>query len=56
MSSPLSLDDTFGALLIGTYLSLILYGVALHQSFQYYKEYPHDKTWIKVYVAVIVYV
>ncbi|KAI0654639.1 hypothetical protein C8Q70DRAFT_510186 [Cubamyces menziesii] len=30
-----SLKDTYGAVLIGTYVSLMLYGVTLHQAYRY---------------------
>ncbi|KAI0363615.1 hypothetical protein BV20DRAFT_1057908 [Pilatotrama ljubarskyi] len=35
-----SLAGTYGALLVGTFISLILYGMAIHQAFQYLRTYP----------------
>ncbi|KAI9059473.1 hypothetical protein FKP32DRAFT_1579823, partial [Trametes sanguinea] len=40
-----ALDNTFGALLIGTYVGLIQYGWTAHQCYRYYRMYTHD-TWI----------
>ncbi|KAM5542952.1 hypothetical protein V8D89_003336 [Ganoderma adspersum] len=48
-----SIDDTLGAVLIGTYISLVLFGLALHQAYEYYVHYPYDKPWLKIYVAVV---
>ncbi|OSC99545.1 hypothetical protein PYCCODRAFT_1427051 [Trametes coccinea BRFM310] len=52
MSSP-SLDHTYGALLLGTFLGLLLYGFALHQMYRYYRLYPDDKRGLKVLVVAI---
>ncbi|TBU38249.1 hypothetical protein BD309DRAFT_874754 [Dichomitus squalens] len=51
MSSLPSIDDTLGAVFIGTYISLVLYGLALHQAYLYYVNYPYDKRWLKIYVS-----
>ncbi|KAH9895981.1 hypothetical protein C8Q73DRAFT_789768 [Cubamyces lactineus] len=40
-----ALDNTFGALLIGTFVGLIQYGWTAHQCYRYYRMYPAD-TWI----------
>ncbi|KAI0749972.1 hypothetical protein C8Q80DRAFT_1164904 [Daedaleopsis nitida] len=50
-----ALDDTLGAVLIGTFVSLVLYGLALHQAYQYYVNYQYDKLWLKVYVAIVLF-
>ena len=66
-----SIDDTLGAVLIGTYISLMyiplsssvwcaitdisrcrLFGLALHQAYEYYIHYPYDKPWLKTYVNI----
>ncbi|PIL32541.1 hypothetical protein GSI_05244 [Ganoderma sinense ZZ0214-1] len=39
------LDNTFGALLIGTFVGLIQYGWTTHQSYRYFRMYGED-TWI----------
>ncbi|PIL37248.1 hypothetical protein GSI_00941 [Ganoderma sinense ZZ0214-1] len=42
-----TLDETFGAVLVGTFLSLMLYGVTLHQAFRYHALYPSDRSLLK---------
>ncbi|KAI0750025.1 hypothetical protein C8Q80DRAFT_1269811 [Daedaleopsis nitida] len=49
-----ALDNTFGAVLLGTFLSLILYGMTLHQSYRYFRMFPSDKTWLKVVVCTTI--
>ncbi|KAM5541605.1 hypothetical protein V8D89_004795 [Ganoderma adspersum] len=39
------LDNTFGALLIGTFIGLIQYGWTAHQTYRYFRMYKED-TWI----------
>ncbi|TBU56624.1 hypothetical protein BD310DRAFT_949952 [Dichomitus squalens] len=41
------LDDTFGAMLVGTFVGLILYGMVILQSFRYLRMYPEDGPWQK---------
>ncbi|RPD54867.1 hypothetical protein L226DRAFT_261810 [Lentinus tigrinus ALCF2SS1-7] len=48
-----SLDNTFGAVLIGTILGAILYGLTSHQTYRYYRLYPTDPLILKLMVAVI---
>ncbi|KAI0750004.1 hypothetical protein C8Q80DRAFT_663083 [Daedaleopsis nitida] len=48
-----SLDNTFGAVLIGTILGSILYGLTSHQSYRYYRLYPTDPLLLKLMVFVI---
>ncbi|EIW53044.1 uncharacterized protein TRAVEDRAFT_53461 [Trametes versicolor FP-101664 SS1] len=48
-----SIDDSFGAFILGTYLSLIFYGFVLHQGHNYFKTYPHDRLLHKAYVILI---
>ncbi|KAI1792178.1 hypothetical protein LXA43DRAFT_364882 [Ganoderma leucocontextum] len=51
--SPLShIDDTYGALLLGTFFSLVLYGLILHQAYRYIRLHPRDYTYIQVLVAL----
>ncbi|KAH9846319.1 hypothetical protein C2E23DRAFT_597098 [Lenzites betulinus] len=49
-----ALDNTFGAVLLGTFVALILYGVTLHQAHQYYRTYPDDRRALKSLVVFIV--
>ncbi|KAI0326510.1 hypothetical protein GY45DRAFT_1328862 [Cubamyces sp. BRFM 1775] len=49
-----ALDNTYGALLLGTCFGLMLYGLTLHQTYRYYRLYPKDRLWIKCLVAGIV--
>ncbi|KAH9939751.1 uncharacterized protein BXZ73DRAFT_99383 [Epithele typhae] len=48
-----ALDDTFGALVIGTFLGLILYGISLNQIYAYFGSYANDKLGLKLLVATI---
>ncbi|EIW53716.1 uncharacterized protein TRAVEDRAFT_52835 [Trametes versicolor FP-101664 SS1] len=48
------LDNTFGALLIGTLLGLILLGIMLHQAYRYALTFPGDSLWLKILVASMV--
>ncbi|TBU40947.1 hypothetical protein BD309DRAFT_1021046 [Dichomitus squalens] len=45
------LDDTFGALLIGTFVGLIQYGWTTHQCYRYFRMYPEDTWLLKSLVA-----
>ncbi|KAH9902460.1 hypothetical protein C8Q73DRAFT_6190 [Cubamyces lactineus] len=46
-----SLNGTYGAVLIGTYVSLILYGVTLHQAYRYFRLSSSDSPGTKIYVV-----
>ncbi|KAI0656141.1 hypothetical protein C8Q70DRAFT_1057004 [Cubamyces menziesii] len=48
-----ALDNTYGALLLGTAFGLMLYGLTVHQTFRYTRLYPKDKIWLKIFVAGI---
>ncbi|OJT15861.1 hypothetical protein TRAPUB_1513 [Trametes pubescens] len=50
-----ALDNTFGAVLLGTFVGLILYGLTLHQSYRYLRLYPNDSRALKCLVAFVVY-
>ncbi|KAH9849421.1 hypothetical protein C2E23DRAFT_888360 [Lenzites betulinus] len=47
----LSLDATYGALLVGTFIGLILYGTSLHQLFRYIWLFGSDVPSIRLLVA-----
>ncbi|RPD69891.1 hypothetical protein L226DRAFT_539336 [Lentinus tigrinus ALCF2SS1-7] len=49
-----ALDNTFGAVLLGTFFGIILYGMTLHQSYRYYRLYPKDKLWLKGVVSLTI--
>ncbi|RPD69899.1 hypothetical protein L226DRAFT_262370 [Lentinus tigrinus ALCF2SS1-7] len=49
-----ALDNTFGALLIGTFLGLMLYGVLLQQLFRYSRLYTEDVVLLKVLVGTVI--
>ncbi|KAJ6589597.1 hypothetical protein B0H19DRAFT_1104226 [Mycena capillaripes] len=52
MSCPsFAVDDTLGALLIGTLVSYALFGVTTTQVYVYYGRSPKDSLWIKSLVA-----
>ncbi|KAI0648833.1 hypothetical protein C8Q79DRAFT_1007415 [Trametes meyenii] len=48
-----SLDDTYGALFIGMCVCILLYGLTLHQTYRYFRLYPDDRKWLKVFVLAI---
>ncbi|KAL1949915.1 hypothetical protein VTO73DRAFT_8796 [Trametes versicolor] len=52
-SGGLSLDTTYGAYLLGTFVSLPMYGLSMHQLFRYVRLYPKDTTYIRILVATV---
>ncbi|KAM5544655.1 hypothetical protein V8D89_001553 [Ganoderma adspersum] len=48
-----SLDNTFGAVFLGTVLGAILYGLTSHQTFRYYRLYPTDPLVLKLTVLAL---
>ncbi|KAL5483639.1 hypothetical protein ACEPAI_8871 [Sanghuangporus weigelae] len=48
-----SYDNTLGAILIGGFVSIFLYGVTCLQVFIYYQRYPRDKRTVKNFVYLI---
>ncbi|KAI1784893.1 hypothetical protein LXA43DRAFT_1100915 [Ganoderma leucocontextum] len=49
-----ALDNTFGAILIGTFLGLMLYGLSLHQTYRYFRQYPRDTLLLKATIVCLV--
>ncbi|KAH9939756.1 uncharacterized protein BXZ73DRAFT_99388 [Epithele typhae] len=47
------LDNTYGSVLIGTCLGLILYGVTLLQSYRYFQLFPADRPFLKMLVVAM---
>ncbi|KAI0788096.1 hypothetical protein C8Q74DRAFT_1195914 [Fomes fomentarius] len=45
-----SLDNTFGAVLLGTCAGLVLFGLTVHQSYRYFRMYPQDSSVLKIMV------
>ncbi|KAH6908851.1 hypothetical protein BKA70DRAFT_1385994 [Coprinopsis sp. MPI-PUGE-AT-0042] len=43
---------SFGPMLIGTFINMILYGVLIVQTYHYYLNYKHDAKWIKALASV----
>ncbi|KAM5544678.1 hypothetical protein V8D89_001576 [Ganoderma adspersum] len=50
-----ALDNTYGAIMLGTFGGLILYGLTIHQCYRYMRlpHYKTDATYIKVMVALV---
>ncbi|KAI0656142.1 hypothetical protein C8Q70DRAFT_393599 [Cubamyces menziesii] len=48
-----SLNNTYGALVLGTCFGLMLYGLTVHQTYRYGRLYPRDVPWLKGLVAGI---
>ncbi|KAI0656140.1 hypothetical protein C8Q70DRAFT_1057003 [Cubamyces menziesii] len=53
MLKPPALDNTYGALLLGSCFGMMLYGLAVHQTYRYLRLYPKDRLWIKLLIAGI---
>ncbi|TFK91570.1 hypothetical protein K466DRAFT_595994 [Polyporus arcularius HHB13444] len=47
------LDASFGAILVGTYVSLVLYGLTVHQAFRYFRIYREDVPRLKYLVTTL---
>ncbi|RPD60603.1 hypothetical protein L226DRAFT_570093 [Lentinus tigrinus ALCF2SS1-7] len=48
-----AMDNTYGALLLGTCGGLLVQGLIFHQLYQYFKCYPNDATYLKIWVSVV---
>ncbi|KAI1784891.1 hypothetical protein LXA43DRAFT_1186174 [Ganoderma leucocontextum] len=49
-----SLNDTFGALAIGTFVGLALYGISMNQAMHYFRKYTKDPLIIKFMIVFLV--
>ncbi|KAH9902381.1 hypothetical protein C8Q73DRAFT_927 [Cubamyces lactineus] len=47
------IEDTFGAFLIGTLFGVMLYGMIVHQVYQYFRAYYDGERWNRVLVCMI---
>ncbi|KAJ3752097.1 hypothetical protein EV360DRAFT_75657 [Lentinula raphanica] len=52
-NSEFHIELQYGPMLIGVFLNMILYGVLLNQMLFYYKTYPLDSIWVRVFVAYL---
>ncbi|TFK83150.1 hypothetical protein K466DRAFT_666044 [Polyporus arcularius HHB13444] len=50
-----ALDNTLGAMLLGTFAGLILEGLLVHQSVRYFRLYPNDSLLLKLWVAILLF-
>ncbi|KAI0739672.1 hypothetical protein C8Q80DRAFT_195711 [Daedaleopsis nitida] len=50
-----SLDDTYGALLLGTFVGLMLFGWTAHQFYHYFCTDYGDRWWLKGLIMLVVY-
>ncbi|KAI0763307.1 hypothetical protein BD413DRAFT_211354 [Trametes elegans] len=48
-----SLNNTYGAILLGTFGSLMLYGLTLHQAYRYARLHIGDSIYMKLYVLAL---
>ncbi|KAL7277977.1 hypothetical protein ACG7TL_007930 [Trametes sanguinea] len=48
-----SLNSTFGAILIGSYIGFIIYGLNLYQTLHYFKAFPNDRLYLKILVGIV---
>ncbi|KAI0326048.1 hypothetical protein GY45DRAFT_1374278 [Cubamyces sp. BRFM 1775] len=53
LSKPPALDNTYGAGLIGTSVGLMLYGLTIHQVYRYFRLYPTDAAYLKIYIVIL---
>ncbi|KAH9850450.1 hypothetical protein C2E23DRAFT_887348 [Lenzites betulinus] len=51
--APTDVNSTLGALLVGTFLCLILYGATVYQVHRYFEVYVQDRNLIKGYVICV---
>ncbi|KAI0684119.1 hypothetical protein C8T65DRAFT_748981 [Cerioporus squamosus] len=49
---PNDMDKTYGALLLGTFIGLILYGLGLHQLYRYFRLYSKDLVFVRSLVIL----
>ncbi|KAI0749962.1 hypothetical protein C8Q80DRAFT_657032 [Daedaleopsis nitida] len=49
-----SLDSTFGAYLVGTFIGLVLYGFSVHQAYRYVRLFPTDAPFIRFLVSAVI--
>ncbi|RPD60589.1 hypothetical protein L226DRAFT_559744 [Lentinus tigrinus ALCF2SS1-7] len=47
------MDDIYGALLLGTFACVLLQGMVFHQTYRYFKLYPKDATYLKLWVTIV---
>ncbi|KAI0788124.1 hypothetical protein C8Q74DRAFT_1366887 [Fomes fomentarius] len=47
-----ALDNTYGAILLGSNISLILYGFNIHQAYRYLRQFPNDSRFVKFIVWI----
>ncbi|KAH6909009.1 hypothetical protein BKA70DRAFT_1426160 [Coprinopsis sp. MPI-PUGE-AT-0042] len=45
--------DTFGAMMVGVWISMVMYGITSLQSYYYFQHYPNDRKSTKILVAVL---
>ncbi|RPD52941.1 hypothetical protein L227DRAFT_658565 [Lentinus tigrinus ALCF2SS1-6] len=50
------LDNTLGAVLLGTFAGLILEGLLIHQSIRYFRLYPNDTLLLKLWVSAVMFI
>ncbi|KAF6758129.1 hypothetical protein DFP72DRAFT_213445 [Ephemerocybe angulata] len=53
MVAPHDLTTSFGATLLGTFFSAILYGLTVHQTYRYYRQYTIDRASLKLLVLAL---
>ncbi|KAI1784889.1 hypothetical protein LXA43DRAFT_173992 [Ganoderma leucocontextum] len=53
LPAGLTMNNTYGAALLGTFFALIMYGVLLHQTYNYFRAHSADSPWTKSYVVLI---
>ncbi|KAH7907137.1 hypothetical protein BJ138DRAFT_1215573 [Hygrophoropsis aurantiaca] len=49
----LTLNNSIGAILVGAFVMMYLFGIVTVQTYHYYHKYPGDSLWLKILVASV---
>ncbi|KAH7907140.1 hypothetical protein BJ138DRAFT_533857 [Hygrophoropsis aurantiaca] len=49
----LNLNNSIGAILVGAFVTMYLFGIVTVQTYQYYRKYPGDSLWLNGLVAFV---
>ncbi|OSC99265.1 hypothetical protein PYCCODRAFT_1470346 [Trametes coccinea BRFM310] len=52
-TSVVSTEDFLHYLIIGFAFSAVLYGITIMQAYVYYRRYPKDDLWLKIFIALL---
>ncbi|KAM5533630.1 hypothetical protein V8D89_012743 [Ganoderma adspersum] len=55
MAAPPQINNTFGSILIGSFVGLVMYGMTVQAAYRYFRSYPTDPWRLKGMIIVLVY-